>query len=153
MIIFCKGPQDVLRVQNSQWLNHPQKAYRLIRSPVKGNFLRVSMFTHINFYCFWNNVKSQILLIYIFRIQAGFDSVTTVKTKECKVAKTVQGMTTALTKNNEASQRILIFLLTKTISFVDCNGTRTHNHFLLKRTLNHLAKLTKWLSYVVSTYP
>ena len=24
----------------------------------------------------------------------------------------------------------------------DCNGTRTHNHLVRKRTLNHLAKLT-----------
>ena len=23
----------------------------------------------------------------------------------------------------------------------DCNGTRTHNHLIRKRTLNHLAKL------------
>ena len=31
----------------------------------------------------------------------------------------------------------------------DCNGTRTHNHLVHKRTLNHLAKLAslaKWLS-------
>ena len=33
-----------------------------------------------------------------------------------------------------------------------CNGTRTHNHSVRKRTLNHLAKLAKWLSCVVSTY-
>ena len=26
---------------------------------------------------------------------------------------------------------------------VDCNGTRTHNHLVRKRTLNHLAKLFK----------
>ena len=34
----------------------------------------------------------------------------------------------------------------------DCNGIRTHNHLLCKWTLNHLAKLYKWLSCVVSTY-
>ena len=34
----------------------------------------------------------------------------------------------------------------------DCNGTRTHYHLVCKRTLNHLAKLTKWLNWVVSTY-
>ena len=34
----------------------------------------------------------------------------------------------------------------------DCNGTRTHNHLVRKRTLNHLAQLAKWLSCVVSTY-
>ena len=34
----------------------------------------------------------------------------------------------------------------------DCNGTRTHNHLVRKRTLNHLAKLTRWLSWIVSTY-
>ena len=34
----------------------------------------------------------------------------------------------------------------------DCNWTRTQNHLVLKRTLNHLAKLAKWLSCVLSTY-
>ena len=34
----------------------------------------------------------------------------------------------------------------------DCNGTQTHNHLVCKWTLNHLAKLAKWLSCVVSTY-
>ena len=37
-------------------------------------------------------------------------------------------------------------------SLSDCNGTRTHNHLVCKRTLNHLAKLTKWLSWVANTY-
>ena len=36
--------------------------------------------------------------------------------------------------------------------WTDCNWTRTQNHLVLKRTLNHLAKLAKWLSYVLSTY-
>ena len=34
----------------------------------------------------------------------------------------------------------------------DCNWTRTYKHLVCKRTLNHLAKLTKWLNYVVRTY-
>ena len=37
-------------------------------------------------------------------------------------------------------------------SLSDWNGTRTHNHLVHKRTLNHLAKLAKWLSCVMSTY-
>ena len=37
-------------------------------------------------------------------------------------------------------------------SLSDSNGIRTHNHLVRKRTLNHLAKLVKWLSCVVSTY-
>ena len=37
-------------------------------------------------------------------------------------------------------------------SLSDCDGTRTHNHLVRKGTLNYLAKLTKWLSCVVSTY-
>ena len=37
-------------------------------------------------------------------------------------------------------------------SLSDSNGIRTHNHLVRKRTLNHLAKLAKWLSCVVSTY-
>ena len=36
--------------------------------------------------------------------------------------------------------------------FCDCNWIRTQNHVVLKWTLNHLAKLTKWLSCVLSTY-
>ena len=37
-------------------------------------------------------------------------------------------------------------------SLSDCYGTWTHNQLIRKRTLNHLAKLAKWLSCVVSTY-
>ena len=37
-------------------------------------------------------------------------------------------------------------------SLSDCSKTETHNHLLRKRTLNHLAKLAKRLSCVVSTY-
>ena len=33
----------------------------------------------------------------------------------------------------------------------DINGIGTHNQLVRKRTLNHLAKLAKWLSCVVST--
>ena len=34
----------------------------------------------------------------------------------------------------------------------DCNGIGTHNHLFRKWTSNHLAKLSKWLNWVVSTY-
>ena len=37
-------------------------------------------------------------------------------------------------------------------SLSDCNGIWTHSHLVRKGTLNHLAKLAKWLSCVVSTY-
>ena len=41
------------------------------------------------------------------------------------------------------------FLLTRKLNHksLDCNWTRTQNHLVLKRTLNHLAKLesNKWL--------
>ena len=37
-------------------------------------------------------------------------------------------------------------------SLSGCNRTQTHNHLVHQRTLNHLAKLVKWLSCVVSTY-
>ena len=37
-------------------------------------------------------------------------------------------------------------------SLSDSNEIRTHNHLVCKQTLNHLAKLAKWLSCVVSTY-
>ena len=38
------------------------------------------------------------------------------------------------------------------LSLSDCNGTRTYNLLVYKRTLSHLAKLTKWLNCVLSTY-
>ena len=48
---------------------------------------------------------------------------------------------------------IIYTLLRRDIwSLTDRNGIQTHNHLIRKRTLNHLANLTKWLSYVVSTY-
>ena len=34
----------------------------------------------------------------------------------------------------------------------DCNWTRTLNHLVHKRTLNHLAELAKWSRCVLSTY-
>ena len=37
-------------------------------------------------------------------------------------------------------------------SLSNCNGTLTHNHLLRQQTLTHLAKLTKWLTWVASTY-
>ena len=37
-------------------------------------------------------------------------------------------------------------------SLSNCKGTQTHNHLVRKRTLTHLAKLTKSLSWVSSTY-
>ena len=38
-------------------------------------------------------------------------------------------------------------------SLSDSNGIRTHNnHLVRKQKLNHLAKLVKWLSCVVSAY-
>ena len=37
-------------------------------------------------------------------------------------------------------------------SLSDSNGIRTHNHSVHKRTLNHSAKLVKWLSCIVSNY-
>ena len=40
----------------------------------------------------------------------------------------------------------------ETWSLSDCNWTRTHNHLVHKQTLNHLAKLAKWLNCIVSTY-
>ena len=48
-------------------------------------------------------------------------------------------------------RRLLINLLRGKMCS-DCNWTRTQNHLVLKRTLNHLAKLTKWSSCVLSTY-
>ena len=34
----------------------------------------------------------------------------------------------------------------------DSSKIQTHNHLVCKRAINHLAKLAKWLSCVVSTY-
>ena len=40
----------------------------------------------------------------------------------------------------------------KSWSLSDCNWTRPHNQLVGKRTLKHLAKQTKWMSCVVTTY-
>ena len=49
-------------------------------------------------------------------------------------------------------KELLVRSRRKIWSLGDSNWTRTHNHLVHKKTLNHLAKLAKWLSYVVSTY-
>ena len=50
----------------------------------------------------------------------------------------------------------LVFLLSKKygphLLISCCNWTRTHKHLVCKRTLNHLVKLAKWFSCVVSIY-
>ena len=50
-------------------------------------------------------------------------------------------------------QRKLMWILNQAQLLSDCNWTRTDNHLVRKTTLTPLAKLTKWLSCVVSTYP
>ena len=54
--------------------------------------------------------------------------------------------------------RAKTYLFERTIGFKNFNskrlnwdGNRTHNHLFCTQTLNHLAKLAKWLSCVVST--
>ena len=37
------------------------------------------------------------------------------------------------------------------LSLSDCSWTRTQNHLVRKRTLNHLASLAKWLSVRLQT--
>ena len=37
-------------------------------------------------------------------------------------------------------------------SLSDSSGIQTQNQLVCEQTLNHLTKLAKWLSYVVSTY-
>ena len=40
----------------------------------------------------------------------------------------------------------------ETRSLSDCKWTRTHNHLVCKGTLNHLTKMAKWVSCVLSIY-
>ena len=58
----------------------------------------------------------------------------------------------AYIKNDRGKMKGNIVLGKTILRNCDCNWTRTHNHLVHKRTLNHLAKLAKWLSCVVSTY-
>ena len=51
-----------------------------------------------------------------------------------------------------ALQLIQVSLHFKTSCWNDCNWARTQNHLVLKRTINHLAKLAKWLSCLLSIY-
>ena len=49
-------------------------------------------------------------------------------------------------------KKLLVRSKRKIWSLSDSNWIWTQNHLVLKRTLNYLAKLTKWLSCVLSTY-
>ena len=46
----------------------------------------------------------------------------------------------------------LFFSISISSALIDLRGTWTHNHLVYKQTLNHLAKLAKWLRCFVSTY-
>ena len=50
-----------------------------------------------------------------------------------------------LKTNQQGLRKLYYFKLRKCCipRLSDCNGTRTHNHLVRKRTLNHLAKLAK----------
>ena len=50
--------------------------------------------------------------------------------------------------------QVVLRIVSQASLIFDCNGTRTHNHLVRKRTLNHLAKLAslaKWLSVLLRT--
>ena len=67
-------------------------------------------------------------------------------------------MTRRWRDNSLLVQSVRLFLIDEvSIAFSkhclsDSNEIRIHNHLVRKQTRNHLAKLTKWLSCVVSTY-
>ena len=55
---------------------------------------------------------------------------------------------------NMSRKGLLAWSRPKIWSLSDCNWTRTHNHLIRKRTLNHLAKLAslaKWLTVCLRT--
>ena len=58
----------------------------------------------------------------------------------------------ACESRSSTSEELILQTKIPRLSVCDYNGTRTHNHLFRKRTLNHLAKLAKWLSCVVCTY-
>ena len=45
--------------------------------------------------------------------------------------------------NNSAINIYIVYKIEPIFRVSDCNWTRTHNHLVHKRTLNHLAKLAK----------
>ena len=59
---------------------------------------------------------------------------------------------TIVSQNYSLNNMILFPTLFFLMKLGDCNWIRNHNHLVRKRTLNHLPKLAKWLSCVVSTY-
>ena len=49
-------------------------------------------------------------------------------------------------------EHLVVRNTSENLSLSKCNKSRTHNHLGPKQTLNHLIKVTKWLSWDVSTY-
>ena len=67
----------------------------------------------------------------------------------CHVTYAFQGESTFYSCLNV--KELLAWSRRKIWSLSDCNWTRTHNRLVRKRTLNHLAKLAKWLSVRLRT--
>ena len=68
----------------------------------------------------------------------------------CHVTYTFQSKSTLYSCLN--AEKLLARSRREIWSLSDCNWNRTHEDLNRKRTLNHLAKLAKWLSCVMSTY-
>ena len=81
----------------------------------------------------WGLIYTAHLIVYFYHVTYEFESESTLNS--CLNVKELL-----------AGSRRHIWRLS------DCKGTRTHNHLVRKRTLNHLAKLAKWLSCAMSTY-
>ena len=95
---------------------------------------------------FLRSVSFSIILIYTFLTRALF----LLTVCSCHVTYAFQNESTLYICLNV--KELLVRNRRDIWSLSDCNGTRTHNHLVCKRTLNHLAKLVKWLSCVVSTF-
>ena len=68
----------------------------------------------------------------------------------CQVTYTFQSESTL--HNFLNVKKLLLGSMRKIWSLSDCNWTRTQNHLVCQRTLNHLAKVAEWLNYLFGTY-
>ena len=137
-------------INRAKWIDAQKTQKGLYKSKlywILSYFRFCNYWTYFNFcFCFfaWYSYRNDKLcnFLKICAVAAG------IKTYKSIIKKNKKGHSkiVLLAKSKLTSIEVLIFKALIDSNISDCNWARTQNHLVLKRTLNHLAKLAKWLS-------
>ena len=120
--------QDMMSVLDLETIDHINKVYFGLK-PNTNNFVWIQ--DNIINYFLTSNTKSDIA------------SFSTRFFRDIKSQRLSKEVIHRFNCDSYISKRVILIPVHKNHNHCDCNWTRTQNHLVLKRTLNHLAKLAK----------